>query len=514
MIRFLIAVLLLTVSVSTTLAAEPSVQQLKELIILGLQNNLGLKVDKVAIESSHQGVVIEDAAFDAQIFANAGYQQDVVPIEYSSVDTVTDVDTREYSAEAGVSKRFETGLTASATVGTQRVNSSYTALDLDPYSRTYFSIELTQPLLRNYGSEINTTMSQISDNQRRVSTLSYLLQAQSLALTLESAVYQLAGDVEIVALRQQAEVLATDLYEMNRKRYEAGLAPVTELQEAETALASRQLNLSQALELYDLDRKSLNRQLNNHLPVDFDPLPLVPAAEKSVLDQFEIGQLLDEAKRKRLDFKISKIGIESSELSKTYQENQLKPQLDLNMNMGVNGLAGSDSGTNAINSYDGNWLDSFSSLSEAEGYQFGVGVSFTMPLGNEAAKARVRQAEDQSRQETYRLQDLEDQVRDELEQQQVQLQRAYQQLQLAERFASLAQQSLDQEQRKLEEGLSDTFRMISFQDSLIDAQINKINSLTRYRAAQATMAFLRGNIFARHNIGFTEDAQEIRFEDI
>jgi outer membrane protein TolC len=513
MIRFILASLLLIVFVGPSFAAASSTQELKALIVLGLQNNLGLKVDRVAIESSRQGVAIEDAAFDPQIFANADYQQDQLPYEYT-YDTVTEIETKEISAEVGISKRFESGLTASAVLTTQRIDSSYPSIDLDPYSRTYFSIELTQPLLRNYGSEINTTMKRISDNQRRVATLNYLLQAQSLALTLESSVYQLASDVEVVALRRQSEELALALCEMNRKRYEAGLAPVTEVQEAETALASRQLNLSLALEQYDIERKSLNRKLNNHLPVDFDPLALVPPDAALNAEQYEIAQLLDEARVKRIDFKISRIGIENSALNRTYQENQLKPQLDLSMNVGVNGLAGDDYGFVAGSVYDGDWFDSLSSMSDMDGFQFGVGVNFLMPLGNKAAKARVRQAEHEGRQEAYRLQDLEDQVRDELEQQLVLLQRAYQQLQLAERFASLAQKTLDQEQRKLEEGLSDTFRMITFQDSLIDAQINKINALTRYRAALATMAFLRGEIFQRHGIGFTENAQEIRFEDI
>jgi outer membrane protein TolC len=513
MIRLILTGFFVVVIVSSSWAAEQSVAQMKDLIVLGLKNNLGLQVEKIDVASSREDLAIEAAVFDPQIFANAGYDQDIVPYEYSTSDSLSVIDTKTYSAEAGVSKKFETGLSASASVSTQRITANYSSLDLDPYARTFFAIELTQPLLRNYGSDINTTSKRMNENLRKVASLNYLLQAQSLVLALESAVYQLAGDIEVVALRQQAEDLAKELYTMNHKRYAAGLSPITEVQEAETALANRQLYMSQALEQYDLDRKSLKRQLNNKLPVDFDPLALVPACDALALEHYEIDLLLEEARNQRLDFKIRKLSMANKKLNQAFQENQLKPQLDLTFIAGINGLAGEDYSDNGT-VYDGTWIDSLSSLSTADGYQWGVGVNFTMPLGNAAAKARVRQAEQQRRQESYKMTDLEDQVRDELEQQQIQLQRAWQQLQLAKRFAKLAQQSFDQEQRKLEEGLSDTFRMISFQDALIDAQINKINALTRYRIAQATMAYLRGEIFQRHGIGFTENAQEIHFEDI
>ncbi len=113
-----------------------------------------------------------------------------------------------------------------------------------------------------------------------------------------------------------------------------------------------------------------------------------------------------------------------------------------------------------------------------------------------------------------RLRDLEVQVRDELQQQQITLQRAFQQLKLAGRFADLARKSLNQEQRRLEEGLSDTFRMISFQDEMIAALIGQVNAETRYQSALARMAFLRGDIFQRHDIALTENSQEINFENI
>ncbi len=461
---------------------------------------------------SREEIEIEDAAFDSELFATTGYLQDRTPIEPVG-GTVDRRRTETYNAEAGVIKKMESGLSASLSVKTEHVKGDDLSNALDPYSRTALVIELTQPLLRNFGADVNTTQRRIADNRSRQTALTYLLNAQKLTLMLESAVRQLAGDARVIALRKDAELLARELYQANLKRFEAGLVPVSEVQEAETALASRQLSLSQAQELYALKREELSRQLHIPLGDDFDPTGLVSASTGPPLPEFRTELLFNDARKKRLEFKINRYAIDNSLLNQRFQENQLKPQLDLTAQAGLNGLSGSADQVSGSR-YEGSWSDSFASMGEGDGYQWGVGLNFSIPLGQRAAKARVRQAEYQARQENDRLRDLEVQVRDELQQQQITLQRAFQQLKLAGRFADLARKSLNQEQRRLEEGLSDTFRMISFQDEMIAALIGQVNAETRYQSALARMAFLRGDIFQRHDIALTENSQEINFENI
>jgi outer membrane protein len=494
-------------------AAEPTLTSMRSLIATGLKNNLGLEIEKVGILSSREEIKVEGAVFDTELFATTGYLQSRTPIE-PIIGLTTDSRTKSYSGKVGVRKKMQNGLNASFFVNSEHVSGNDLANDLEPYSRTSFIIELTQPLLRNFSTDVNTTQLRIADNRSHQTALAYLLKAQNLTLLLESAVRQLAGEAHVVELRQNAEVLASELYHANRKRFDAGLVPVSEVQEAETALASRQLNLSQAQELYSLNRQSLSRQLHVILDGNFDPTRLVAEDAAAALPDVGIEPMFVEARQKRIEFKISQFAIDSSLLNKSFQENQLKPQLDLTAQAGLNGLSGSERNPVSGSRYEGNWGNSFSSLAEGDGYQWGVGLNFSVPLGKRAEKARVRQAEYQNKQEKYRLQDLEVQVRDQLKQQQVQLRRSYEQLLLAERFSNLAQKTLNQEQRRLDEGLSDTFRMISFQDKMIEAQIGKVNATTRYQSALATMAFLRGDIFKRHGIVLTENSQEINFENM
>ena len=120
----------------------------------------------------------------------------------------------------------------------------------------------------------------------------------------------------------------------------------------------------------------------------------------------------------------------------------------------------------------------------------------------------------QLQQDHYRQEDLQAAIKTELLQQQVNVFATQEQLQISARFVALAEKSFAQEQRRLDEGLSDTFRMILFQQKMIAAKIDHINAITRYHLAHAQMEFATGNIFARHNIVLTNNAEELNLENI
>lgn len=507
----IMAILLVATGFCPAYAENLAGASLRDLIVLGLENNLGLEIERQNIMQSRETVTIEEAVFDSRIFAGTSYDHSRTPVEPTSGDDLA-LSAKEYEARIGIEKKLKNGMTASATLDTSHSRDNDFSSDLNPRTRTSFTIELTQPLLRHFSIDVNTAQARIAANQSRQTALSYLLEAQNLTLLFETVVRQLAGEARIVGLREDAVALAEELFRANQKRFDAGLIPVSEVQEAETSLADKQLSLSQEREQFDLHREELSRQLHIRLDRSFDPVAIVATQDSAAVFAPDTERLFSEARLKRLEFKINELALDTTELNTRYQRNLGKPQLDLTARAGINGLSGDDRGIVDGQHYGNGWADSYSSLAERDGYQWGVGLDFSWPLGNRAAKARLRQAEQQHRQQTYRGRDLEVQVRDELERQGITLVRSLEQLRLAERFSELARTSLNQEQRRLDEGLSDTFRMISFQDKMIDARIRRINATTRYKTALATMAFLTGTIFDRHGIRLTENAEEIDFD--
>ncbi|MCD6581030.1 MAG: TolC family protein [Desulfuromusa sp.] len=495
-------------------ASKQQPQNLRDLIALGLETNLGLQIEMINISQGTEAIEIEKSVFDSEIFAATGYEHSSTPFE-SSFTSAGEINSEKYSGQVGINRHFKTGLTTSLSLNSEWVSGNDYTNNLDPHYRTALLVDLNQPLLRDLGTSINTTNLEISRNRQRQASLAYLLRAQNLILQLESAARQIAGESEIIRLRKEALELADDLQLANRKRFDAGVIPVTEVQEAETAQADRQLSLSLAVQSRNLLLEELNRQLNHSLTVDFDPVALADYDLVIKMVEFPVfAQLFESARMKRLELKINDYSVKNSSLQQDYLRNQLKPQLDLNFQAGVNGLSGDERETAPGSRYSGSWLNSFGSMSEADGYQWSAGLRFSMPLGNRSAKSRYRQADLQLKQDHYQQQDLEAVLKNDLLQQQINISHALEQLEIAERFTALAKKSLEQEQRRLDEGLSNTFRMLSFQNKMIEAKIGRINALTRYHLALAQMEFARGNILERHGIILTNNNKELSLENI
>ncbi len=506
-----IAVLFLLLIAGSAVAVSASSVDIRELIILGLEKNIGLQVERINIPLSSEEIKVEAAVFDSELFATAGYEQSSVP-QSLSTSQADSYDSDQLVGQFGLRKGYESGLSAAVSLGSERLEA------LEPRYRTALLLDLSQPLLRNFGSAVNTTQLQLSRNQLKQARYTYFLQAQSLALQVETLALQFFSDLEVVKLRRQAVQLAEKLYAANQRRLEAGVIPISEVQEAETDLANRELNLSLALQAQELSLEQLNRYLDYSLPADYSSRAAVsvaaitPAKVEPDLPEFE--QLFSAAREQRLDLKISAIDIDNSSLQSRYAANQQLPQFDLKLQGGLNGLSGDSRSTTTASDYAGSWGDSFSSMSAADGYQWRAGFEFTLPLDNQAAKARFRQAKLRERQATYRKRDLEAALKQELQQQQTVLQRAAEQFGIASRFEALAEKSFQQEQRRLEEGLSDTFRIILFQTNMINAKIDRITALTQYQLAVAKMNFSRGIILEQHGITILADAEEAPLETL
>lgn len=505
--------ILLLLPVPGPLQAAGSAPSLAELTALGLEQNLGLKISRLTVSRQQQEVLIEDAQFDMELFAGSGLSRSQTPLagSYSTLDTG---ENDQLSVRAGLARRFRSGLLAELSVETQWLSDNDVSEELDPRYRTALQIELNQPLLRNFGRDVNLVQLRQARSRERQQVLEYLLEARDLVFDLEIAARRLATGNAIIALRRDALALADNLLRANRERFAQGLIAVTQVQEAETAVAERRLALTRAEQERDLLFAELARSVNHQLPEAYRTLTLDDLA---VIDlggpAVHLEEMLIRSRERRLELKINATRLRRSRLQQSLAANQLQPQLDLSLSAGLNGLSGERRESEVSSPYSGSWTDSLGGMAEQDGFQWGAGLEFSVPLGNRQARARLQQARLQVRADRYQAQDLEAQLKDELRQQQINLLSGREQLDIAERFVQLAQRSLKQEERRVEEGLSDTFRLISYQEKLTDAHIRQLETLVSYQLAEARMALARGLFFQRHGIVLSASEEEIALDD-
>ena len=481
---------------------------LREALIRGLEMNLDLQLESLEVPAREEDVIINDAIFDTTVNASISSMDDInpSPSAFASASGGVDIQ-RATGGQVGLSKRFPVGLTSRLSFETIRSMNNSSIDALRPQYRDILVLDLTQPLLRDFGTGVNKAALNISNNQVDQAVLGYAMRAQRIGRDIETAYYNLANSLEILGFRKESRELAQELLKGNQKRFDAGVAPVTEVQEAETAAAAREEQVIYAMQTVE----TFSNQLKDLLEIrPGDPLfskvfktEFISAKDQEIPER---DMSLGIAFEKRPDIQRQKLELENRDIRVAYLNNQKLPRVDLITTLGINGLSGGArtitfGGFPAAPSiYEGNYSDALSSMADADGYDWFVGLNFSYPLGNRAADAKLRRAEIEKRQAVYSLKSLEGNVETEVLNALVVAERSFERLEVAERTEELAEISLRQEMEKLKEGLSNTFRVLNFQTYLIDARIRKVTALTDLNKGLADLHYAMGTNLIRFDI--------------
>lgn len=517
MLRTLAAMtLFLSLALAGPAAAESAPEQgqllsLQEALFRGLEHNFDLQAERLNIPIGREDVVTEAARFDPVADAAVSADGERTPAAADSFDDAY-ARRRRYAAEAGLSKAFRTGLDARLALETSRLSSNAVSAGLDPEYRTFLLLDFTQPLLRDFGSAVNTADLRIAGQRLQQARFGYLDQAQRLGEAIELAYFDLARAHETLRLRVESRELARELLEGNRDKFEAGIVPITEVQEAETAAAARDEQVVFARQ----QMEAAANRLKDLLEIGHDdPLAAVLLVTESLPGTEQTWPPLETALAaalvERPDLERQRLEIISRDIRLAFFQNQKLPRLDLEASLGVNGLAGEleEPGTRGARANRGDYWHSLDQAAGGDGYVWFAGLRFDYPLGNRAAEARYRRAGHEKRQALYSLKGLENTVETEVRNALTAVERGFERVQVAERFQQLADITLSQEMERLREGLTDTFRVLDFQDDVIEARVRKANALVDFHQGLASLYRAMGANLERRGIVHTLENKEI-----
>jgi outer membrane protein TolC len=486
-------------------AAAEGELSLQQALAMGLKRNLLLRFDALAIPITEAATVIEESRFDSALEASGSTGYDREPTTSVFVGDRFSI-RRIYSGEAALLRSFPFGLSSRLAFGTERLTDNSPITGLRPQYRSFLLLDLNQPLLRDFGSDINTAGLRIARQRREQVAFDFLAHAQELGEEIESRYYDLSRAMAVIDFRRESLALAGEMRRLNQERLDAGLIPITEVQEAETAEASRREELVLARQevqtSYNLLRDLLEITGDSQAaPADFRVAPL-PAPVRS---QPDLKQALAEAFANRPDLERERLEISSRNINLQFYKNQKLPRLDLDATLGVNGLSGEErqvqfAGIEGRPGFSGDYLDSIDRMASGDGYQWFAGLRFSYPLGNRAAEARCRQAALQKRQAIYRLQRLENGIVTEVRNGLVEVENSLERLEVTEKLEDLAAITLEQEMERLRHGLSDTFRILDFQEGVINARIRRIAALANFHRGLARLYRAMGLNLQRHDI--------------
>jgi len=475
---------------------------LRDALVIGLQHNYDLHAVRLEIERAEGGVLGEEGRFDVVAELVAGVSEAETPLA-SGLFAGETLETEQISGELALSKLFATGLQSRLALQGNRTEglAGEQGLFSDQLNPSYYAalvLDLSQPLLRDRGGDVNTADLKVAEARRRQAAFGYLERAEQLSAEIELAYLEVVQADAEYRYYTLARDLAAELLAGNERKFEAGLIPVTEVNEARSAMAGREESMLLARQRLVLARNALVDLIAHgeaRLPGGDWQVTFPVLAERPVPD-FEAA--LEIGLERRPDLQQARLETEARKIALVYAGNQRWPRLDLEASLGVNGLAGDDRGSGSP--YAGGWGDALDGALAEDGTQWYAGVRFSMPLQNRGARGRYLAAEAEDRQALYALRRAEVAVETAIRSARQACELGEQRLQVAQRYAALADATLEQENRRLREGLSDTFRVLTFQNALVDARIRETAARVDYHKAIATLYRAMGINLERYDI--------------
>jgi outer membrane protein TolC len=511
----LLAVLVLLLSPLTAAAQDASVAEdenlptlelgLFEAIEMALRYNLQVKISAYAPDLQEESITSARARFDPTIRVDVPSAYRSNTSQGTSTLAGADVLTSEnVSAGFSFNDTLEYGTNWSIAWTASRNTTNNTFSTFNPNYGSTLNLTVNQPLLRNFGKEVNTQQIVVAQNNYAISQEQFRSQVQQIIFQVYQAYWELGFAERDLEVKEEALRLAQQQLDRNRIQVEIGtLAPIETIQ-AEQQVANRELALIQAQVAVRDREDDLKRFLNIEAAVDEGwRVNVVPSAEPAVdTDPIDVEAAIQEALDNDPTLRQRRIELDTRQLNVDVSRNQLLPQVNFSGSIQLSGQGGDlifrqgggFGSAGVLEVQQGGFNDAVQAMASGDFRNWSVGLSVQFPLNNWAAKAQYAQATISQQNTLTQIADLEQQIRVEVTKAARQVQSGMQQVSQSRTALTLAERQLDAEQRKFAVGTTTNFQVLEFQRQLADAAtaelrsvINFTNSLARLELAKGTL---------------------------
>ena len=448
---------------------------------LAMENNLDLKVQLISPAIAAERVSEEEARFEAAFFSNINYSKTDMP-GVSYLDDITGSQRDYASTDLGVQVPLRTGGTVTFNLADRRTKTNAELINFNPYYGSGLSASISQPLLRNAGNRTNTYAIRIAKYERQITDARTKLEVIRVIAALDRVYWRLyAARKEFDVRKKQYELAEIQLGQARRFvnsgeraqieviRAEAGVAQQLEaIIVAENSLSDRERDLKRIL-----DKTGLEMQT---------PTVLIPATEPDPIRyEFTKQRLVGTAIENRMEMLELELQIAEDISTIDYTRNQALPLVTLDYTYNISGLGATRD-------------DSFDLLRDKRFEDHRFGLQLLIPLGNEVAKSRLRQAFYRRRQRLATRNSRRALIEIEVLNAVDQLEANWQRILASRQNAILAGRLFEAEKRQFELGLRTSTDVLDAQTKFANAQSAEILALAEYQIALVDLGYATGTL--------------------
>ncbi len=430
----------------------------------------------------------------------------------------------------GYTQGFHTGTNFSVTLDTPRSATNEPDVFFNPAFSPVLTATLTQPLLNGFGLLPNTRYIIEQKNSIKVANSLFAQQVIAVVTQTSNDYWELVYDRQNVKVQEAAVGVSQKLWEDNKKQLEIGTMAPLDVLTAESQLATDQQNLivAQTTKLQQ-ETVLLNDIAKNLLAKDVAGIEIVPTTAIStpdVVENIPLQDAVQEAWRKRPELYQADLNLKNSQIEVKVLRNALLPSLNAYVQYQSQGLNGTGFNTTESNTtfvadpasplVDANGVpiliggnavfagvpasttavthggvgDALSQVFKNQYPTYSAGVTLTMPLRNRSAQADSARAQFDERQLRVQYRQTENTIVINVRNAIIALQQDRSQVVAAEKARSLAQQTLDAEQKKYQLGSSTSYQVVlrsrdltQAQGTALRAQANLAEALVNFNQA-------------------------------
>lgn len=493
---------------------RPTVQlTLDDAVKLALDRNLDIAVQRLNPEISdiaigrvlttyHPTVSSTLATASTSTPANTALAGSNTP--GAAIDTTTDT----YNGGLLQNFKWGGGNVSLNLINTRGTTTSANTL-FNPAYNTNWAAVYTQPLLRNFRTDLTRQQLQVTRLNRDVSDVQLRATITNTISNVREAYWNYVYGVQAVAVAQESVNLAEQLVKDNQTRLEVGTMAPIDVVTAQSQAATARQNLVLAVGTMNTNEVALKRLIVNgtsdaNWSVHLDPVDRPEFAPQPV----DLDAAIRRALSERTDLQIVKKDVQMNDVTLRYLNDQLKPQVDAVTTYGVVGLGGTQliksggnvNNTTIIGTVPGGYLDALSPLFQNKFPRWTFQVNFSYPLGTSLQEASVARARVQLNQVQAQIKQVELQVATDVTNAVINVQSNAQRVQAAQAARELAQKTMEAEQSKFEVGMSTNYNVVLTQRDLATAENNELQAILNYRIALVELERLQQTTLATSNI--------------
>lgn len=453
-----------------------------------LANNLDIRVARIDPRIAETSTSEERARFDSVFRVDARYSETDTP----TASTLNNAEASSQSVTPSLTKPLLTGGSVDVSLPMTRFSNNNTFTTLNPSYDSGLVVRLTQPLLRGGGREAATAQLRLAGIGESITSVRSRSAIASTLLSVDRSYWELWAARAQLELRLEEFEVAREVLAQSRRLVDAGAAAEVEIARAESGVADRVSRLLLLEQVVLQRQRELKRAMNTGDLLRTDESVLIPQSEPvAVPFELDTASLVDVAMATRPELLEFELELLADTTRIASARNEALPQVDLSASYRRNGL-GADLDSSLSQIYQDDFED------------YGLGLTASMPIGNNAAEARVRRAVLQRMSRLISKQAREQTVTQEVLDAAERLRSDWQRILAARQAVALNARTLEAEQRQFEQGLTTSIDVLEASGRLAAARAEEIRSVADYELAQVALAEATGTIMGRAAIAVGE----------